>query len=109
MIDLRAARADAETYRTALARRGAGELFDELLAADARWRDTSTHRDEVRASQKSLGKPSTDEQIEEARRLKGELQQLDEELSTAERERQDLWDRIPNVPDESISMLRDQV
>jgi seryl-tRNA synthetase len=102
MIDLRAARSDPEAYRAALARRGSDDLFDELLAADARWRDASTRRDEVRASQKSLGKPSTPEQIEEARRLKAELQQLDEDLAVAERERQELWDRIPNVPDESV-------
>jgi seryl-tRNA synthetase len=102
MIDLRTARSDPEAYRAALARRGSDELFDELLAADARWRDASTRRDEVRASQKSLGKPSTPEQIEEARRLKAELQQLDEDLAAAERERQELWDRIPNVPDESV-------
>jgi seryl-tRNA synthetase len=49
-----------------------------------------------------LGKPSTPDQIEEARRLKVELQQLDEDLAAAERERQELWDRIPNVPDESV-------
>jgi seryl-tRNA synthetase len=102
MIDLRAARSDPEAYRAALARRGSDELFDELLAADARWRDASTRRDDLRASQKSLRKPSTPEQIEEARRLKAELQQLDEDLAAAERERQELWDRIPNVPDESV-------
>ena len=59
MIDLRAARSDPDTFRAALARKGAGELFDSLLAADGRWRDASTRRDEVRAEQKRLGKPST--------------------------------------------------
>ena len=34
MIDLRAARNEPETIRAALARKGAAELFDELLAAD---------------------------------------------------------------------------
>ena len=47
MIDLRAARADPETFRAALARRGAAELFDSLLAADAGWRDAGTRRDEL--------------------------------------------------------------
>ncbi len=102
MIDLRAARADPDAFRAALARRGAGELFDSLLAADARWRDASTRRDDVRAEQKRLGKPSTPEEIEEARRLKGELQALDAELAAAERERQEVWDRIPNLPHESV-------
>jgi seryl-tRNA synthetase len=102
MIDLRAARADPDAFRAGLARRGAGELFDSLLAADAAWRDASTRRDEVRAEQKRLGKPSTPEEIEVARRLKGELQASDAELAAAERERQELWDRIPNTPHESV-------
>ena len=102
MIDLRAARSDPDAVRAALARRAAADLFDSLLAADARWRDASTRRDDVRAEQKRLGKPSTPEEIEEARRLKGELQTLDEALTTAERERQELWDRVPNAPHESV-------
>jgi seryl-tRNA synthetase len=102
MIDLRAARADPDAFRAALARRGAGDLFESLLAADARWRDASTRRDEVRAEQKRLGKPSTPEEIEQAKRLKGELQALDGELARAERERQEIWDRIPNLPHESV-------
>jgi seryl-tRNA synthetase len=102
MIDLRAARAEPEVFRAALARRGADELFDSLLAADARWRDASTRRDEVRAEQKRLGKPSTPEEIEQAKSLKGELQSLDEELTAAERERQGIWDRIPNPPHEAV-------
>jgi seryl-tRNA synthetase len=102
MIDLRAARADPDEYRAALARRGAADLFDSLLAADAAWRDASTRRDDVRAKQKQLGKPSSPEEIEEARRLKGELGELDDALAAAERKRQELWDRVPNAPHESV-------
>jgi len=102
VIDLRAARSDSDAFRAALARRDAGELFDSLLAADARWREASTRRDDVRAEQKRLGKPSTPEAVEQAKRLKGELQALDEQLATAERERQELWDRVPNPPHESV-------
>jgi seryl-tRNA synthetase len=102
MIDLRAARSDPDTYRAAVARKGGGELFDSLLAADARWRDASTRRDDARARQKHLGKPSTPEEIERARGLKSELQALDAELAEAERERQEYWDRVPNPPDASV-------
>ncbi len=38
MIDLRAARSDPDRVRAALARKGAAEAFDALLAADVRWR-----------------------------------------------------------------------
>ena len=37
MIDVRAARADPETWRAALARKGAAEIFDEFLQADDRF------------------------------------------------------------------------
>ena len=102
MIDLRAARSDPEAFRAALARRGAAGLFDSLLAADARWREASTRRDEVRAEQKRLGRPSSPEEIEEAKRLKDELRSLDDALAAAERERQELWDQVPNPPHESV-------
>ena len=35
MIDFRAARADPDEYRAAIARKGYAEQFDELLAADS--------------------------------------------------------------------------
>jgi seryl-tRNA synthetase len=101
VIDLRAARSDPDGFRAALARKGADELFDSLLEADAVWRDVSARRDEVRARQKRLGKPSTPEQIEEARGLKAELQALDAEFAAAETRRQEVLDRVPNPPDSS--------
>jgi seryl-tRNA synthetase len=101
VIDLRAARNDPDGFRAALVRKGADELFDALLEADAAWRDVTAHRDEARARQKKLGKPSTPEQIEEARSLKAELQALDAELASAEARRQELLDRVPNPPDPS--------
>jgi seryl-tRNA synthetase len=99
VIDLRAARNDPDGFRAALARKGAAETFDALLEADAAWRDATMRRDEVRARQKKLGKPTTPEQIEEAKALKVELQALDAELAEAETRRRELLDGIPNPPD----------
>jgi seryl-tRNA synthetase len=101
VIDLRAARNDPDGFRAALKRKGADELFDALLEADTAWRDVTVRRDEARARQKKLGKPTTPEQIEEAKSLKTELQALDAELATAETRRQELLDRVPNPPDPS--------
>ncbi len=68
MIDLKAARQDPDTFRAALARRGAAEDFDALLAADASWRSLTERAEALRAAQKSSskGKP-TPEQIEQLR------------------------------------------
>jgi len=97
MIDLRAARADAEAYRAALARKGAVEVFDELLAADVRKRELQTKVEELRAQTKLKGKP-TPEQLEGLKAVKEQLQPLETELSSAEEALQALLDRVPNPP-----------
>ena len=100
MIDLKAARNDPAAIRAALERRGAGEAFDELLAADERWRALVPRVDELRARQKLDGKP-TPEQLEELRRVKAELKEAEEQLATEEAQREAALAKVPNVPDPS--------
>jgi seryl-tRNA synthetase len=104
MIDLRAARSDPDRVRAAVARKGGGEAFDELLAADARWRELVPQVDELRGRQKLKGRP-TPEQVEELKRVKEDLRRLEEQLAAAERTREELLGKVPNpahysVPDE---------
>ena len=102
MIDIRAARADPETWRAALARKGMAEEFDALLKVDEAWRGVNTRVDELRARRKPAGKgkPSPEE-LEELNRVKAELKQAEEELAAAEEQRRQLLDVIPNPPDPS--------
>ena len=102
MIDLRAARANPDEFRTALARRGAAEAFDELLAADERWRALVPQVDELRAQQKTDGKP-TPEQIEKLKEVKERLRSLEEELAAAEAARDQAIAKVPNPPHESAA------
>jgi seryl-tRNA synthetase len=102
MIDLKAARNDPETVRVALARRGAAEAFDELLAADERWRALVPQVDELRAQQKLDGKP-TPEQLEQLRRVKDELKAVEDELAAAEASRDAALAKVPNVPHASAA------
>ena len=97
MIDLRAARADPERYRAALARKGADGVFDELLAVDERKRAVQTEVEELRAQTKLKGKP-TPEQLGELTAVKERLQPLERELADAEQQLQALLDRVPNPP-----------
>jgi seryl-tRNA synthetase len=97
MIDLRAARNDPDAFRVALRRRGAAEAFDELLAADERWRELVPQVDELRARQKIEGKP-TPEQIEELKGVKERLRALEEQLAAAEAEREEALAKVPNPP-----------
>jgi len=102
MIDLRAARNAPEAFRAALARRGAGAAFDELLAADERWRALVPRVDELRAQQKLDGKP-TPEQLAQLKQVKEQLKELEELLAVAEAERDAALAKVPNVPHESAA------
>jgi seryl-tRNA synthetase len=100
VIDLKAARSDPDGFRAALARKGAAEAFDELLAADERWRALVPRVDELRSRQKLKGKP-TPEQLQELAALKEELKAAEDELATAEAVRDAALVRVPNPPDPS--------
>jgi seryl-tRNA synthetase len=100
VIDVRAARAEPDAWRAALARKGAANEFDALMAADRAWLDLVPRVDELRARTKLKGKP-TAEQIDDLKRVKVELQQLEEELAGAEAQRDELLARVPNPPDPS--------
>jgi seryl-tRNA synthetase len=101
VIDLKAARADPEAFRAAVARKGAGEAFDRLLEADARWRELVPRVDELRGRQKIQGKP-TPEQVEELKGVKEQLRKLEGELASAEAARDELLQQVPNPPHESV-------
>src|SRR5436309_1376959 len=101
VIDLKAARADPKAFRVAVARKGAGEAFDGLLEADARWRELVPQVDELRGRQKIQGRP-TPEQVEELKQVKEQLRALEEELAAAEAARDELLQQVPNPPHESV-------
>ena len=100
MIDLRAARADAESWRAALARKGSAEEFDRLLEADERWRVLIPRVDELRGQTKLKGKP-TPEELEALRPVKAALKEAEEELAAAEAEREAVLALVPNPPHDS--------
>ena len=102
MIDLKAARNDADTFRAAVARKGAGEAFDRLLEADARWRELIPQVDELRGRQKIQGKP-TPEQVDELKQVKEQLRELEDRLAAAEAERDEALAKVPNPPHESVA------
>jgi seryl-tRNA synthetase len=101
VIDLKAARADADRWRAALARKGAAEDFDRLLAADERWRSLIPHVDELRGKTKLKGKP-TPEELEALKPIKAELREAEDALAAAEAERDAALGLVPNPPHHSV-------
>jgi len=97
MIDLKVARAEPDAWRRALARKGAAEAFDALLAADERWRAVVPKVDDLRSRTKLKGKP-TPEQLAEMQQVKEELKAAEEELAAAEIARDEALAVVPNPP-----------
>jgi seryl-tRNA synthetase len=100
VIDLKAARRDPDYFRAALARRGAADEFDALLAVDASWRELTERAEALRARQKRSSKSAPSEAgLAELRQLREELAEAQASLATVEAERNDLLTVIPNLPD----------
>jgi len=101
MIDIRELRRNPGTYLARLARKGAGELGQELLDLDAAWRATTTSAESLRAKLKSSGRP-TAEQREELQRAKEQFQETESKLAELEARRRALLDRLPNPPADDV-------
>jgi len=101
VIDLKAARSDADRWRATLARKGAAEAFDKLLEADERWRALIPQVDELRTRTNLRGKP-TPEELEQLKRIKDDLRRLEDDLARAEAERDRLGLLVPNPPHDSV-------
>src|SRR5207247_9105841 len=97
VIDLRAARQDPEAFRTTLMRKGAGDVFDELMTADRAVLEVQPRVEDLRAKRKLKGKPSP-EQLQALARAKAELQQLEVRLAAADAARSPLLEPHPTPP-----------
>jgi seryl-tRNA synthetase len=100
VIDLKAARQNPDAFRASLARREADKDFDELLAADASWRQYTERAESLRAEQKkaSRGKPSPDE-LAALKDLSAEIETALRQQADAAMRRDAILARIPNLPD----------
>src|SRR2546425_1145859 len=104
-----ATREDSEPIRKALARRGAAEDLDRVLALDEEWRRLTVRVEERRAEQNRGSKhiaaadPSSRERvIARLREVSSELKQLELQLAQVEEELREAAGRLPNVPDEAV-------
>ena len=101
MIDIRLARENPEAFRRSLARKGAGELFDELLGVDSSWRSLTASVDDLRSRTRPKGRP-TPEELTALQQVKEELREAEAELAGLEARRDDLLRRIPNPPADDV-------
>jgi seryl-tRNA synthetase len=110
MLDLKAIRSDPERVKAALARRGAAEQVDELLALDARRRELLPEVENAQAERKTLSKQIGERkgagEEAEAERLMAAVAALKERVEAARAELEEVEARLaelgptlPNIPD----------
>jgi seryl-tRNA synthetase len=106
MLDLKRIRDEPDAARAALARRGAAEALDELLALDARRRDLLPRVEEGRARRNAVSEEiaeakrsgeDAEARIAEMRELGGEIRKLEGELAEVEARRDELAATLPNL------------
>src|SRR3954454_13920032 len=108
MLDLKAIRSDPERVKAALARRGAAEPVDELLALDARRRELLPEVENAQAERKTLSKQigerkqageDAEELMATVQGLKERIEAAKEELEQVEAKLGELALTLPNIPD----------
>jgi seryl-tRNA synthetase len=108
MLDLKLIRSDPERVKAALARRGAADQVDELLALDARRRELLPEIEGAQAERKTLSKQIGEakqrgedaaEQMEAVGRLKEKIEAGKEELEKVEADLERVAAALPNLPD----------
>ena len=106
MLDLKRLREDPDAARAALARRGAAEQLDELLALDARRRELLPEIEDRRARQNAANDgiaqarragENADEAIATMREVSGEVKRLEGELGEVEAKRDAIAATLPNL------------
>jgi seryl-tRNA synthetase len=108
VLDLKAIRSDPERFKAALARRGAAEQVDELLALDSQRRELLPEVESAQAERKALSKQIGERKQagEDAEELMAAVQGLKQraeaakaDLEEVEAKLAELAPRLPNVPD----------
>ncbi len=108
MLDLKLIRSDPERVKAALARRGAAEQVDELLALDARRRELLPRIEGAQAERKTISKQigeakqrgeKASEQMAAVAELKQTIDSGKAELEQVDADLQRVATALPNLPD----------
>jgi seryl-tRNA synthetase len=108
MLDLKLIRSDPERVKAALARRGAAEQVDELIALDSRRRELLPRIEGAQAERKTLSKQIGEakqrgedaaEQMAAVQDLKDSVESAKAELEQVEADLQRIAATLPNLPD----------
>jgi len=105
MLDIKLLREEPERVKNGVKNKGADpKLVDRFLAADVTWRKLTEETEKIRAEQK---KASEARDVARGKELKAEVQEKETKLRELEEERNDILDKLPNVPFDNAPIGKD--
>jgi seryl-tRNA synthetase len=101
MLDIKCIRENLEFVKKATKEKGFDEtVVDKLIAVDAERRNLIGETEQIRAKKNKLGR----DEIEEGKKLKIELKELEEKLDNAEKEFNSLMLKVPNISSNDVKV-----
>jgi seryl-tRNA synthetase len=108
MLDLKFIRENTELVRQAIASRQDSAPIDEIIKLDARRRQMLRQVEELRRSRKETARERKAEAAAEGRRLRTQVKALEEELRSLDEQLSDLLLQVPNIPQSSVPIGKDE-
>ncbi|HEX4104428.1 MAG TPA: serine--tRNA ligase [Candidatus Paceibacterota bacterium] len=106
MLDIELLRKEPDKVKKAIATKNADpKLVDEFGKLDHEWRVLTKEADEKRAEQKKL---SEKRDVESGKKNKEEIKKLGEKIAALEKRREEVWQKIPNLPSEDTPVGKDE-
>jgi seryl-tRNA synthetase len=110
MIDIKLLRENPEKVKKSCHNKQANIDIDKILELDKKRRGLITEIENSRAEQKKISKQGamSDEQIEKAKKLKIKIKEFEPQLEIADKEFNELFIKIPNLPLDDVPIGKDE-
>jgi seryl-tRNA synthetase len=108
MLDIHFIRENLELCKTAAVNKNRVVDWDKLLTLDDTRRDVIGKVEKLRAERNTVSTARTEESFARGKQIKQELKELEDTLKTVETELSNLLLTVPNVPDASVPVGKDE-
>ncbi len=108
MLDLKFVRENIEVVRQSLANRNDKAPLDQFLELDVQRRQKIGELEALRHTRKEAGKERKPVSPEEGRALRNQIKDLEDEVKNLDNKLTELLLQIPNIPDSSVPVGKDE-
>jgi len=108
MLDLKFIRENAETVRQAASSRQDTAPIDDILNLDNVRRQQIQELDNLRRQRKDTARQRTPDAVEKGRQLRDDIKTLEEKLNALDCKLEDLLLRVPNIPQPSVPLGKNE-